>query len=307
LKGNDVPKDIRSFIAFSDIDPGDNISDSAMRRITDGLEEFARSIDINGLLNPMTVQEGGPSKVDGKRRVKLRVGFRRYFAIKMLREGALKGQKTSTASWAQVEVKFIKGNDRENDAKNLVENLHRKDLDPLEEALAMQSYMQKHECSQAQLARDIAKSEPYVSQRLSLLRSASEEVRAAMRDGVITPTHARELAALSKPKQDEMVADLRKRIAAGEKIAVIDVRDEVQAKVPRSERKKGGRKSNSFDEEKIAIAREAYTKKKFVPKPRQALLEGLGTLVTRSSRSPSDATTQKTHALEWALGLRDSL
>jgi ParB family chromosome partitioning protein len=302
-----VPKDIRSFVAFSDIDPGDNISDSTMRRINDGLEEFARSIDTNGLLQPLLVIEGGPSKTEKKRRYRLKIGFRRYFAIKLLREGKLKGQKTGAASWAQIEVKFLKGNEREHDAKNLVENLHRKDLDPLEESMAMQSYMDKHACTQAQLARDIAKSEPYVSQRLGLMRAASEEVRSALRDGVISATHAREISAMPKAKQDEMVADLRERVANGEKIHVAEVREEVQAKTPKSERKKGGRKAASFDAEKITIAKEAYSEKKIAPRPRQALLEGLGTLVQRENRNSTEKTIHMTHALEWVLGLRDTL
>lgn len=302
-----MPKDIRSFVAFSDIDPGDNISDSTMRRVNEGLEEFARSIDVNGLLNPLTVQEGGPSKVEGKRRCKLRIGFRRYFAIKLLREGKLKGQKTSPASWAQVEVKYIKGNERENDAKNLIENLHRKDLDPLEEALSMQSYMEKHECTQAQLARDIAKSEPYVSQRLALVRAASEDVRSALRDGVISPTHAREIAGMPKPKQDEMVADIRERVAKGEKIAVADVREEIAAKAPKGERKKGGRKGPTIDQEKVTAAKEAYQDKKIAPRARPQLMEGLGTLVTRNESNHTEMSMHKLQVLEWVLGLREKL
>jgi len=301
-----VPTQIRSFIAFSDIDPGDNISDQAMRRINDGLEEFARSIDTNGLLNPLVVQEGGPSKSDGKRRCKLRIGFRRYFAIKMLRDGALKGQKSTPASWAQVEVKFIKGNEQENDAKNLVENLHRKNLDPLEEAMAMQAYMDKHDVTQAQLAREIAKSEPYVSQRLALMRSAHEEVRTALIEGVISATHAREIAALPKERQVKMVEEIRAKVAKGQKIAVVDLRDEIAAKTPKSERKKTGRRSN-VDQEKVSTAREAYEGKKIALRPRPQLLEGLGTLVQRDNRNSSDVTSHKIQALEWALGLRDSL
>lgn len=301
-----MPKQIRSFIAFSDIDPGDNISDQAMRRINDGLEDFARSIDVNGLLNPMTVQEGGPSKTDGKRRCKLRIGFRRYFAIKMLRESKLKGQQSSPSSWAQVEVKFIKGNERENDAKNLVENLHRKDLDPLEEAMAMQAYMDKHDVTQAQLAKEIAKSEPYVSQRLALLRSASEEVRSALRDGVITATHAREIAGLPKERQNKMVEELREKVAKGQKIAVVDLRDEIAAKTPKGERKKTGRRP-SVDQEKVSTAREAYADRKFAPRPRPQLMEGLGVLVERENRNASDKTKHQLHAIEWVLGLRDTL
>lgn len=302
-----MPKDIRSFVAFSDIDPGDNISDRTMNRINRKLEELARSIDVNGLINPLVVKEGGASRTEGKRRCKLRIGFRRYFAIKLLREGKLKGQQTTPASWAQVEVKFIKGNDRDNDAKNLVENLHRENLDPIEEALAMEEYIKKHECTQAQLARDIAMSEPYVSQRLAVLRAASDEVLSALQDGVITPTHARVVIALPKAKQDEMIADIRARVAKGEKVAVADVNDEVAAKAPRSERKKGGRKADPVDHEKIQAVKEAYSDKKIAPRPRPKLLEGLGILVVRDNRSSSEATTHKIQALEWALGLRESL
>lgn len=304
-----MPKDQRLFVAFSEIDPGENISDQLKKRVSEGLEDFARTIDRLGLIQPLVVREGGASRGESKkRRYKLRIGFRRYYAIDLLRKGILEGQLTTPKSWDQVSVIFSKKDDKTLDAMNLVENLQRKDLDPLEEALAMQEYLDKHGVTQAQLAREIGKSEPYVSQRLALLRASSDGLRAALRDGVLTPSHAREITSLSKPAQDVMVSELRDKVSRGEKINAADVHEESlsREKAPR-ETKKGGRKADPVDKEKIAVARDAYKNKTIAPRKRAALLEGLGVLVLRDNRNASDKTTHSIAVLEWVLGLRENL
>jgi ParB-like chromosome segregation protein Spo0J len=224
----------------------------------------------------------------------------------MLREGKVKGQKTTAASWAKVPVRYVKGNALERDARNLVENLHRKNLDPLEEASAMEAYMQKHGVTQAQLARDIAMSEPYVSQRLALLRDTTEVVRQALRDGDITATQAREISAAPKEKQADIVASLKAQKSRGDKVTSADVREEVAANGPRV-RKKTGRKALVVDQEKVSAAKEAYADKKFELRPRPALLECLGTLVIRERRNSTERTAHQIAALEFVLGIRDSL
>ena len=92
---------------------------------------------------------------------------------------------------------------------------------------------------------------------------------------------------------------------SGKYPTVEDVRDDV-AKVP-APRKKTGRKGQSFDQEKIALAKEAYPNKKFVPRPRPAIMETLGMLVTRDQRNSTDKTKYQIQAIEYILGIRDSL
>lgn len=294
------------FVPFDDIEIGDNISDQSKNRMEGVSDEFCLSIDAEGLLQPLVVREGGPARKTGKRRVVLDCGYRRYGAIRRLRAGEVPGQKTKALSWAQVPVRYVKGNAMDQDSRNLIENLQRLNLDPYEEAAAMLAYLDKHKVTQAMLAARISKSEPYVSQRLAMLRGTTEEVRQALRDGVITPTHIREIVELSKDKQPEFIAALRAQAAQGKYASVADVKEDIAAKAPKA-KKKTGRKGASYDQEKITFAKDAYPDKKFAPRPRPAVVEGLGTLVMRERRNETDKTKHQIQAIEWVLGIRDGL
>lgn len=294
------------FVPFDDIEIGDNISDQSKNRMEGVSDEFCLSIDAEGLLQPLVVREGGPARKTGKRRVVLDCGFRRYGAIKRLRTGTVPGQKTNALSWRQIPVRYVKGDEEDQDTRNLIENLQRLNLDPYEEAAAMMAFLEKHKATQAMLAARISKSEPYVSQRLAMLRGTAEEVRQALRDGVITPTHIREILDLSKDKQPEFIAALRAQAAQGKYASVADVKDDIAAKAPKA-KKKTGRKGASYDQEKITSAKDAYPDKKFAPRPRPAVVEGLGTLVIRERRNETDKTKHQIQAIEWVLGIRESL
>ena len=295
------------YVSFDDISVGDNISDQSKSRMEGVSDEFALSIDAEGLLEPLGVREGGPSKTSGKRKAVLDYGYRRYGAIKRLRAGEVPGAKRKQSYWNDVSVVWVKGNAQDQDTRNLVENLQRLNLDPYEEAAAMQAYLDKHGVTQSSLADRIGKSEPYVSQRLSILKSTVPEVREALRAGVITPTHVREISALPKDKQADFVAKLREQASQGEYSSVADVKDDIAAGGAPKARKKTGRKGATFDAEKISAAKEAYADKKFAPRPRPAVIETLGTLVIRERRNPTEKTTHQIHALEFVLGIRDSL
>lgn len=298
------------FVAFDDIEIGDNISDQSKNRMDGVSDEFCLSLEAAdgtaNLLQPLVVREGGPSRKTGKRRVVLDCGFRRYGGIKRLREGLVPGQKTNALSWRHIPVRYVKGDDADQDSRNLIENLQRLNLDPYEEAAAMQAYLDKHKVTQSVLAARISKSEPYVSQRLLVLRGTTEEVRQALRDGIIKPTHVREIVELPKEKQPEFIAALRAQAAQGKYASVADVKEDIAAKSPKA-KKKTGRKGQSYDQEKIASAKEAYVDKKFEPRPRPAVVEGLGTLVMRERRNATEKTAHQIQAIEWVLGLRDTL
>jgi ParB family transcriptional regulator, chromosome partitioning protein len=293
------------YVAFADIEIGDNISDQSKTRMDNVSDAFCLSLDRRGLIEPLVVREGGPARTTGRRKVVLDCGYRRYGAIRRLRAGDVPGQKTKPASWNQIPVRYVKGDAEDQDVRNLVENLQRLDLDPFEEAAAIRAFMDKHGVSQAAVAAEIGKSEAYVSQRLSTLRNAAEETRRAYDDGVLNATQVREISDLPKDKQPALVESLRRQAASGKYSTVEDVRDDV-AKVP-APRKKTGRKGQSFDQEKIAVAKEAYSDKKLAPRPRPAIMETLGMLVTRDQRNSTDKTKYHIQAIEYVLGIRDAL
>lgn len=298
------------FVAFTDIEIGDNISDQKRTRMNLDLEdlvdlEFVLSIDREGLIAPLAVREGGPARTTGKRKVVLDCGYRRYGAIGLLRENKVPGQKTKASSWNQIPVRYVKGDEEDQDVRNLVENLQRLNLDPFQEGAAIKAYMEKHKATQVEIAHRLGKSEAWVSQRLSTLRNASEEVKKAYDEGVISATMVREITDLPKDKQSDLIESLRKQAASGKYPTVEDVKDDI-AKIPGS-KKKTGRKAQSFDQEKIALAKETYSNKKFSPRPRPALMEALGMLVTRDQRNSTDKTKHQLQAIEYVLGIRDAL
>lgn len=88
----------------------------------------------------------------------------------------------------------------------LLENLHRSQLNPLEEASAYQQLMADFGATQDELAKRIARSRPQIANTLRLLKlppSVQKKVAAQ----VISAGHARALLALSTPEEMERLAD----------------------------------------------------------------------------------------------------
>lgn len=84
----------------------------------------------------------------------------------------------------------------------LVENIHRKNLEPLEEARAVAELVQLHG-SQAEVARRLGKTSAWVSQRLALLK-LTPELQEELRDGELKVKEARQLGTL--PADEQMAA-----------------------------------------------------------------------------------------------------
>ena len=88
----------------------------------------------------------------------------------------------------------------------LLENLHRAQLNPLEEASAYQQLMADFGATQEELAKRIARSRPQIANTLRLLKlppSVQKKVAAQ----VITAGHARALLSLSTPEEMERLAE----------------------------------------------------------------------------------------------------
>jgi ParB-like chromosome segregation protein Spo0J len=320
-----VPKEIsRVLVPYEDIMIGEDFNG---RKLMKNLEELAASLDENGLIQPLVLREGGPSKTDGRRKYFLIAGERRYQAIGRLRDpnwsppagpdGKKGARKRGPAAWAQVEAKLVKGNTQENSILNLIENLQREGLEPLEEAQAMKDYMEKYSATQAQLAKKLGKSEPYVSQRLTLLKSTAPEVKEAIDKGVISATHAREMVALPPTRQKSMLKDIEELQRNGKKVSVADVkveadRHKAELGIHPTREPRIVRNVPDYDEEKVALARRVYQGKSFDVRPKAALIEQLGALLLRLQRPQlAEASRLKIKAqvdtVEWFLGIRDTL
>jgi ParB family chromosome partitioning protein len=88
----------------------------------------------------------------------------------------------------------------------LLENLHRSDLNPLEEAAAYQQLLEDFSCTHDELASRIGRSRPQISNTIRLLK-LSPAVQRRVAAGVISAGHARSLLAVEDPAlQDRLAA-----------------------------------------------------------------------------------------------------
>jgi len=276
--------------------------------ILERLKELSASIESVGLLQPIIVREGGPSKKKGRRSYFLIAGERRYRAIGLLRE-------QNSNRFRQIEVKLKKCNATEAAIVAALENLQKESLEPLEVAKQIEQIMTLGKMSQAQAAKAIGKSEPYVSQHLALFRTAPE-IREAVSKKVLTATHVRELSTLPHEQQKEVLAVVTEKTAEGQAVSVQDVKDEADKRKKalglKKTRARKGDAGVEYDKDKIAAAKEVLGDTEIKMRSVSAALEQYGILVARlSNPQTSDATKAVTkiqiNASEFFMGARAKL
>ncbi len=204
----------------------------------DELAELAASIREIGVLQPVVVRAvpaGEADQPDGPR-YELIMGERR------LRASQLAGQDSIPAI-----VKETADDDLLRDA--LLENLHRSQLNPLEEAAAYQQLLDDFGCSHEELATRIGRSRPQISNTLRLLRLPPLVAR-RLAAGVLSAGHARALLGLDDGAAMERLAQ---RIVA-EGLSVRSVEEIVAlggddpAAVPKPRRPRAGNRHPQLDD-----------------------------------------------------------
>jgi len=152
----------------------------------DALEELADSIREVGLLQPVVVRATGAGQYE------LIMGERRWRA----------SQRAGQTEIAAI-VRDTPDTDLLRDA--LIENLHRQQLDPLEEAAAYQQLLDDFGATHEQLAHKIGRSRPHISNTLRLL-NLPPGVQKRVAAGVLSAGHARALLGLSDSAAQEHLA-----------------------------------------------------------------------------------------------------
>ncbi len=155
------------------------------------LEELAASIRSQGLLQPILVRPLGAAK-SGK--YEIVAGERRFRASKL-------------AGLQEVPVLIRNFSDQETLTAALVENLQREDLNPLEEALAIQALKEQFHLSQEDLAEHLGKSRSAIANSLRLL-ALPENIHQDIVDGRISAGHARALLVVTEPQSQEYFRSL---------------------------------------------------------------------------------------------------
>ena len=158
----------------------------------EALAELVTSIREVGLLQPVVVRRL-PAEDAGPQDYELVMGERRWRAS---REAGL----TSIPAI----VRATDDNDMLRDA--LLENLHRSQLNPLEEAAAYAQLLEDFGCTHEELATRIGRSRPQISNTLRLLK-LSPAVQNRVAAGVLSAGHARALLGVEDPiRQDRLAA-----------------------------------------------------------------------------------------------------
>ena len=153
----------------------------------DELEGLATSIRDMGLLQPLVVRRTGEDRYE------LIAGERR------LRASRIAGLTTVPAIIRDTE-------DTDLLKEALVENIHRVQLNPLEEAAAYQQLLEDFGVTQEELARRLGKSRPTISNGLRLL-TLPPAVQRKVAAGVLSAGHAKAILALSDRRAQESLAD----------------------------------------------------------------------------------------------------
>lgn len=169
----------------------------------DDLKELSASIKEVGVLQPVVVRsipaKGRSEKLTEFLAEKPEARFELIMGERRLRASELAGETTIPAI-----IRETEDGDLLRDA--LLENLHRAQLNPLEEASAYQQLMADFGATQEELAKRIARSRPQIANTLRLLKlppSVQKKVAAQ----VITAGHARALLSLSTPAEMERLAE----------------------------------------------------------------------------------------------------
>jgi len=183
------------------------------------LAELAASIEAVGLLQPVVVRptQGG--------RFELIMGERRWRACQVA------GIEVIPAI-----VRHTSDDELLRDA--LMENLHREQLNPLEEAAAYQQLLDDFDATHEELARRIGRSRPHISNTIRLL-NLPPAVQKRVAAGVLSAGHARALLGLEDPAAQEQLA--HRIVAEGLSVRAVEEIVAVGDRPAKSQRSKGAK------------------------------------------------------------------
>lgn len=221
LMGSAGNAELRS-VAVADIHPNPRQPRDVFDE--DDMEELVSSISQVGVLQPIVVRQ-----VEGPSPYELVMGERRWRA----------SQQAGLTEIPAI-VRHTADTDLLRDA--LLENLHRSQLNPLEEAAAYEQLLEDFNCTQDELSTRIGRSRPQITNTLRLLR-LPPLVQRRVASGVLSAGHARALLSLVDPAEMEKLA--QKVVSEGLSVRateeLVSLQDGVRQAKPQSRAKRNDR------------------------------------------------------------------
>ncbi|MFA5527073.1 MAG: ParB/RepB/Spo0J family partition protein [Peptostreptococcales bacterium] len=151
------------------------------------LNELAESIKQYGIIQPIVVRKN-------KNGYEIIAGERRWRAARIAKVVDLPC--------------IIKDEDTKDDIIiAIIENLQRENLNPIEEAAAIDLMIKEYKMTQEEVSKSLGKSRPYITNILRLLR-LSPEIQEYVKDNRISSGHARALINIDNPEIQKKLADM---------------------------------------------------------------------------------------------------
>ena len=176
-----------STLRIADIEPRSDQPRKMFER--EALETLAESIGTYGVLQPIIVREN--AVLAGS--YEIIAGERRWRAAKM-------------AGLSEIPVVILDGDDLKAAQVSIIENIQRENLNPVEEALAYRTLMDKFDLTQEQVATQVGKSRSNVANMMRLL-DLPESVLDMLREGLLSTGHARALLGLEREEDMPLLAE----------------------------------------------------------------------------------------------------
>jgi ParB family chromosome partitioning protein len=172
-------------LKVNDVHPNEDQPRKSFRE--EGLRDLANSIIENGVIMPIIVAKRG-------------TGYRIVAGERRWRAARLAGKTVIPAIIREL-------SDLETMEQALIENIQREDLNPIEEAYAMDNLMKEHGLTQEQLSKKLGKSRPAIANTIRLI-NIDISIQDFIRNGDLSAGHARALLALDSGEDQRKAADV---------------------------------------------------------------------------------------------------
>jgi len=182
-KSKNETDDSRTMVNINKVEP--NRKQPRRKFDEDALQELSDSIKIHGLISPILVQDRGDH-------YEIIAGERRWRASKL---AGLKEVPVIIGNYSEKEILEI----------SLIENMQRKDLNPIEEAQGFKRLVDEYDLTQDEIAETLSKSRSAITNSIRLLK-LSDKVQEMLVEDLISAGHGRALLAIEDPEKQEEVA-----------------------------------------------------------------------------------------------------
>ena len=229
-------------IHIDDIVVGRNIENIRTYFPEDSIKELANSIYEDGQLTPVIVWETTDPDDPDDEITELVAGARRRLAIQYILNN-IDDEWTADLNGGppgMVKATQYGGDLTGAEDLNAIENLEREDVDVIDQSAWLFRQTDGRGRPQAELAKRLHKSTAWVSQRINFHRRASDNLKLAVREGLLSFTTAHELSKnLTHEEQDDRIAKAKK---FGEKLITFEEAESTKDpnKTPRPTKKRIG-------------------------------------------------------------------